>query len=269
MKVSLSTYRARARESLKNQWGINAWIVFLSIFISAVIESIFGSVSNFSEGSVSQQVLTFVLNTFVLFGFTYALYYIGLFVLRGGKARPGMLMTIFQKEYYLPMLLLNLLNTIVNWLIGAVVFIPLLLSSGLTSYVELVINNGASVTTAQSSVQSIDVTFIILVLITTILSFLLMTIVGGLFQFAIWTKMDYPELTIRQCVGHAWFLLKDRLGRYILLQLSFIGWYIIGTIALAIGLLWVMVYVNVTIAAFYDEARNEKSEHYFAELEAK
>lgn len=53
-------------------------------------------------------------------------------------------------------------------------------------------------------------------------------------------------------------LLKDRIGTYILLQLSFIGWYLLGAIALFIGLLWVIVYVNVSVAEFYEQARIEK-----------
>ncbi|BDP56588.1 hypothetical protein EfmJHP36_10670 [Enterococcus faecium] len=57
---------------------------------------------------------------------------------------------------------------------------------------------------------------------------------------------------------YGWFLLKDRIGTYILLQLSFIGWYLLGAIALFIGLLWVIVYVNVSVAEFYEQARIEK-----------
>ena len=45
---------------------------------------------------------------------------------------------------------------------------------------------------------------------------------------------------------------------YRLLQLSFIGWYILGFIALFFGLLWVIAYVNVSIAQFYEQARIEK-----------
>lgn len=95
-----------------------------------------------------------------------------------------------------------------------------------------------------------------------------MNIVGGLFQFAVWAKFDYPELTVMQALRYAWYLMKDRWFTYILLQLSFVGWYILGALALVFGLLWVIAYVNVTAAGFYDHARNEKGApaEYFAQV---
>ena len=71
-------------------------------------------------------------------------------------------------------------------------------------------------------------------------------------------KFDYPDLSVGDCIKRAWSLLKDRWGKYILLQLSFIGWYILGFVALIVGLLFVAVYVNTASAAFYDQALKEK-----------
>ena len=35
-KLSLSDYRKKARASLAQQWGINAWLVFLSMFVAII-----------------------------------------------------------------------------------------------------------------------------------------------------------------------------------------------------------------------------------------
>ena len=104
----------------------------------------------------------------------------------------------------------------------------------------------------------LDISFVLSMIGMIFVSALIMSIVGGLFQFAAWTKFDYPDLSVIQCLKYGWFLLKDRIGTYILLQLSFIGWYLLGAIALFIGLLWVIVYVNVSVAEFYEQARIEK-----------
>jgi uncharacterized membrane protein len=66
---------------------------------------------------------------------------------------------------------------------------------------------------------------------------------------------DHPELgvlaVIRQSVermrGHKW--------RLFVLSLSFIGWHILGVLALGFGLLWSTVYMFTAFAAFYDELR--------------
>ncbi|WP_028552732.1 DUF975 family protein [Paenibacillus sp. UNC451MF] len=51
------------------------------------------------------------------------------------------------------------------------------------------------------------------------------------------------ELSNRMTQGHKW--------RIFVLDLSFLGWYLLGTIALFIGVLFVMPYVNATQAELY------------------
>lgn len=38
---NVSEYRKKARASLEGQWGINAWIIFLSVFIGLIIQLTF------------------------------------------------------------------------------------------------------------------------------------------------------------------------------------------------------------------------------------
>ncbi|GAA4848237.1 DUF975 family protein [Paenibacillus vulneris] len=55
------------------------------------------------------------------------------------------------------------------------------------------------------------------------------------------------ELSNRMTRGHKW--------RMFVLDLSFLGWYLLGTIALFIGVLFVLPYVNATQAELYLELR--------------
>ena len=41
--------------------------------------------------------------------------------------------------------------------------------------------------------------------------------------------------------------------RYFLLQLSFVGWYIVGLLCLGVGIFWVQSYVGTANAIFYEE----------------
>ncbi|OQO71012.1 hypothetical protein BH747_03150 [Enterococcus villorum] len=255
-RLSLSDYRKKARASLAQQWGINAWLVFLSMFIIGIIQMIFEPF--FSSGSTQQQIFSFFLENFLLFAFSYSLYYIALVVVRGGRANQRLLFSVFQKEYFGPILIINLINVAINWLINALVLLPGFLVGGVNTYSKLLFSTSSGSVNFLSE-NALDIGFILTTLFMTFISLLIMSIIGGLFQFAAWTKFDYPELSIIQCLQYAWYLLKDRLGTYILLQLSFIGWYILGALALFFGLLWVIAYVNVTIAEFYEQARIEKT----------
>ncbi|MDA3973389.1 DUF975 family protein [Enterococcus thailandicus] len=266
--VNISDYRAQARTALKEQWGINAGLIFLAGLISGIIEMIFGNITSFAPDSTQENILNFLLDNFLLFAFTYSLVYIALFVMRGGKAKMNLLLVVFQKEYFVPLLLIHLLNTVVNWLINSLVFLPAILMSGVRSYASLILNSSGTVAVSVSEGGFLDFGVIFGMLLLLFISVILMNIVGGLFQFAVWAKFDYPELTVMQALRYAWYLMKDRWFTYILLQLSFVGWYILGALALVFGLLWVIAYVNVTAAGFYDHARNEKGApaEYFAQV---
>ncbi|MFD2388564.1 DUF975 family protein [Enterococcus rivorum] len=82
--------------------------------------------------------------------------------------------------------------------------------------------------------------------------------ISGVFQFAVWTKLDYPELGIGTALRYGLKLMQGRFGQYILLELSFIGWFILGILALFIGLLWVIPYNQVAVASFYRTACEEQ-----------
>lgn len=254
-RTSLSDYRKKARNSLAHQWGINAWLVFLSLFTAGLIQLFFERF--FPSGSNQQRIFHFLLENLLLFAFSYGLYYIALVVVRGGRAKSNLLFAVFQKEYFGPILVINLINVAINWVINALVLLPSFLINGINTYSQLLFSTSSTRINLLPD-RAIDISFVLLTLLLSFLSLLLMSIVGGLFQFAAWTKFDYPELSILQCLQYAWYLLKGRIGTYILLQLSFIGWYILGTLALFLGLLWVIAYVNVTIAEFYEQARIEK-----------
>lgn len=251
-KLKVSDYRKIAKESLRGQWGINAGFIFLSSLLGMAIGQVTGVINS---GAV-QSFMSFLISTFVLFAFSYAIYYVGLFVVRGGRADIGQLFVVFQGKYYLPILIINVIYLIVQYVLGFVIFIPMILQGGLAFYFSLVM--GAGSVDYFSIGQLASAGFVLLFLITLILFLFVTGIVGGLFRFAAYLKFDYPELSPTECIKKAWDLIKDRWGQYILLELSFIGWYILGALLFVIPLLWAIAYSNAATAAFYDQALKEK-----------
>lgn len=250
--MRLSDYRQLAKDRLNGQWGINVGLIVILGLLTGAI----GSVTGVFNSENAQLGGSFLLNIFVLFAFSYALYYISLYVVRGGRAELGQIFIVFQKGYYVPLMLINILAQIVQYALAALFFLPLLLQAGSSVYLSLIASGGVTNVDNMSTLLSVGLFALYFILL--IVFLLATTIISIIFRFAVWVKFDYPDLSVGQSIKHAWSLLSDRWGKYILLQLSFIGWYILGFVALFVGLLFVAVYVNTASAAFYDQALKEK-----------
>lgn len=261
-QISNSQHRENARAALNNQWGTMALITLLSAvigsIISSVVKSIIGTTAGYSSTSASGNVINFLLENFIFFAITYGTYYCALQVIRGEKVKVGMLMTVFQTKYYLPLLIINLIQYVVNFLIGLIFLLPILFTSGIGIYFSLMFNIMPVTEIQEKFTNSL---FLALMLITaSIFVAFLGIFIGGVFQFAVWTKLDYPEIKVKTALSYGLTLMKGRFGQYILLQLSFIGWFILGVLALLIGLLWVIPYNQVAVASFYRTACEEQGE---------
>ncbi|MDT2672801.1 hypothetical protein [Enterococcus dongliensis] len=123
--MRLSDYRQLAKKRLNNQWGINVGLIVIIGLLTGAI----GGVSSVSSNENIQLGITFLLNIFVLFAFSFALYYISLYVVRGGRAQLGQIFVVFQKGYYVPLMLINILAQVVQYVLAALFFLPLLLPS--------------------------------------------------------------------------------------------------------------------------------------------
>lgn len=64
---------------------------------------------------------------------------------------------------------------------------------------------------------------------------------------------DDPELGVLAAVKRSAEMMVGRKGKLFVLCLSFIGWHILGALALGIGLLWSMAYMYSAITAFYED----------------
>ena len=101
-------------------------------------------------------------------------------------------------------------------------------------------------------------------LLTTIFTFLwsLLLIVPGIvksyaYSMAYYIKIDHPEYGWKQCVVASQQMMKGHKMEKFILDLSFIGWYIVGALCLGVGTLWVNPYVYATEAQFYESIKGE------------
>ena len=59
-----------------------------------------------------------------------------------------------------------------------------------------------------------------------------------------------------QAIRQSFALMKKNFFRYILLLLSFLGLELLASCSCAVGFLWVMPYMQITLAAFYQERKD-------------
>jgi uncharacterized membrane protein len=104
----------------------------------------------------------------------------------------------------------------------------------------------------------------IIILVGTILLVIPGIIFSYMFSQAYYILADDNSKSIIQCLKESAGMMKGYKFKYFVLLLSFLGWTILGLIPLGIGLLWVMPYMNVTVASFYLKV---KDNYYGANIE--
>lgn len=63
---------------------------------------------------------------------------------------------------------------------------------------------------------------------------------------------DNSSLEVMDSINKSVELMKGNKIRLFLLYLSFIGWYVLGMVSFGIGFIWILPYVEATIAEFYN-----------------
>ena len=86
----------------------------------------------------------------------------------------------------------------------------------------------------------------------------LLLVIPGIVKSYSWAliyyvKVDHPEYGWRECMNESAAMMRGYKMQLFLLDLSFIGWYIVGSLCLGIGTLWVVPYHMAAHAQFYKE----------------
>jgi uncharacterized membrane protein len=102
-------------------------------------------------------------------------------------------------------------------------------------------------------------------LLVTIFTFLwsLLFIIPGIvksysYAMAFYIRNDHPEYTATEAITKSREMMKGYKGKLFLLDLSFIGWIIVGALCCGIGTLWVYPYMEMARAHFYQELKNKQ-----------
>jgi uncharacterized membrane protein len=73
---------------------------------------------------------------------------------------------------------------------------------------------------------------------------------------------DNPKMSAPDAMSASWDIMKGHKGDFFILNLSFIGWFLLTPFTLFIGLLFLIPYVNVANSKFYDEISGFRNEDF-------
>ena len=78
------------------------------------------------------------------------------------------------------------------------------------------------------------------------------------YSMAFYIQQEAKDKNWRVCLDESAALTDGYKGKLFLLDLSFLGWYILGALCFGIGILWVEVYHTEARAHFYEELKRVK-----------
>ena len=76
------------------------------------------------------------------------------------------------------------------------------------------------------------------------------------YSMAFYIKNDHPEYDWRKCLAESQRITQGHKMELFVLDLSFIGWGIVGALCLGIGTLWVTPYQGMTKTLYYEEMKH-------------
>ena len=79
------------------------------------------------------------------------------------------------------------------------------------------------------------------------------------YAMSYYIQNDNPDLDANSCITASRKMMKGHKWQLFVLDLSFLGWYIVGLLCLGIGVLWVYPYHELSKALFYEELKAQQN----------
>lgn len=79
--------------------------------------------------------------------------------------------------------------------------------------------------------------------------------------------IEHPEMSVNKAIDESIYLMDGHKFDYFYLGLSFIGWIILSIMSFGIGFIWLIPYIQTTMAAFYADLKKEKNRETVLEAE--
>lgn len=242
-----SDFRAEARRKLAGKWGKGACIMLAFLLVTFVINFIIGLLPDSYEWL--GQIIDIVINVPLSFGILYA--FLKLYKDENVGAFDFFKLGFnnFGKSWSITF------NIFLKMIVPAIVVIIsyILIAVGISFYATSLIAVYSTSTLNFYTFISI-VGFILLVV-----SSIWATTKYYFYQLAFLISMENEDMSAKDVVEESKKAMTGKRAGLFWLQLSFIGWAILGAISFGIGFLWIIPYVQCATIAFYKYAIGDSS----------
>lgn len=254
--MSIKILKENALDQLKGRWGLSIGTLFMYYFILFGIFTLY-SISN----SINIRYFNFRFpNELILFNMIVLFFLFG--VLETGKCRFLLNLTsdyhsarfidlFSQFKIYFKGLFLSLARILfyLLWFIPVILIICILISIYIVSQpIDMIF-----IPQYYFSESNFTTTIFIIISIYVILS-IASVIINLMYSQAFYILADNPKKSIFACLKESRYLMKGNKFKLFILNLSFIGWFIVSFFTLGIAYLWIYPYLELTKANFYINA---------------
>ena len=243
----LSDIRKSAREALAGKWGKAVLIILAYFLFIFALGFVAGLVEKIAFLSLIVEIATIVISIPVSFGL------IASFI----KLKRGEDVKAFDFITY------GFNNFARSWKVAGnmllKMWLPILLYVIATIVFAFAISFGLVASAVSSSGLFVVIASIIGIALF-IAAFVYLFITALSYSLTYFIAYDNETMSGKESVEESKKMMKGNRGKYVLLQLSFIGWMILSIFTLYIGLLWLVPYMQVAMVCFY-EALKDKNQN--------
>lgn len=229
---TLSEYRAEARQALKGKWGTSALFVFVYAVVALIINGVTSiPVPGMEAITTGASLLGMLIILPLAYGMTVA--FLG--QLRGRELEVGQIFSGYNRRVWVTEIVKFLY--IILWGIPAIIIAIVLFTGGAMAGMDL------------DTLMPIGI-------FVTLVAMIPMCIKTYAYSMVEYLLADNPELSNREALRESERITNGHKMRLFLLDLSFIGWTLLGILTLFIGLLWVGAYQYTARAAYYEDIKD-------------
>lgn len=249
-KVNAKELRARARARLKGNWGNSILIVLIYVIIAKVGEEI---ISKYT-GTIIGWAFGIIIGFPLLFG----MWKHFLDLSKGKSSGVATIFDMFKGKSWIQVIIVQ-----VVFIIGAIITLLPIIALLVSIYVIQMhqvggVHTHASHLAFNSPMIIATIIGLIIGIGIYVLLFIPFIIYAYTYSQVIFITLSCDgSFDVRRIFKRSRHIMRDNKWRLFRLQISYIGWYVLGLIALAFGIIWSVSYILAGLAEFYKQVSYE------------
>ena len=248
--MNSSKFRAEARKKLDGKWGKAACIMLAYFLVSLGIGFALGII-----GLILPKILRTIANLVIEIPMAFGLTKAFVKLYNGEDVGAFDFLSLgfgeFSKSWGITLRIFLKLIVPIALMIGGIIIMAI---GGISTATSSVISSSSYYSSYAPVAKSVSIGSSIVAVIGAILylvAYVWCIIKSYYYQLSFIIASENEGLEAKDVVDRSRELMDGKRGKLFVLQLTFIGWAILGALSLGIGFLWIIPYIQCAIIAFY------------------